>query len=139
MLKNQTQHRVIYGDTDSMGVAYYANYLRWFEIGRTELFRSLGLPYTEIEKKGYFLPVSEAHCKFKTFARYDDVITIETTYDETIKAGLKFDYLIFKDNENEIYAKGYTRHAFLDSSGKLVRPPEFIRDFIAEKMSKLKK
>jgi acyl-CoA thioester hydrolase len=134
MLTHRTQFRVIYGDTDSMGVAYYANYLRWFEIGRTELFRSLGLPYTEIEKKGYFLPVSETHCKFKTFARYDDVMTIETSYDETIKAGLKFNYLIFKDNENEIFAKGYTRHAFLDSTGKLVRTPKFIREFIAEKI-----
>ncbi|MBW1849793.1 MAG: hypothetical protein JRJ27_22345, partial [Deltaproteobacteria bacterium] len=75
---------------------------RWFEIGRTELFRSLGLPYTEIEKKGYFLPVSETHCKFKTFA--------------------------------DIFANGYTRHAFLDSTGKLVRTPKFIREFIAEKI-----
>lgn len=134
MLKHRTQFRVIYGDTDSMGVVYYANYLRWFEIGRTELFRSLGLLYTEIEKKGFFLPVSEAHCKFKIFARYDDVMTIETTYDETIKAGLKFNYLIFKDDEDQIYARGFTRHAFLDRAGKLVRTPKFIRDFIAEKI-----
>ena len=137
MLKHRTKFRVIYGDTDSMGVAYYANYLRWFEIGRTELFRSLGLPYIEIEQKGYFLPVSETHCKFKIFARYDDVLTIETSYDEKIKAGLKFNYLIFKDDENEIYAEGYTRHPFLDSEGNLVRTPKFIREFISEKISEL--
>ena len=134
MFKHRTTCRAIYGDTDNMGYAYYANYLRWFEIGRSELFRSLGLLYTEIEKKGYFLPVSETHCKFKIFARYDDVMTIETSYDETIKAGLKFNYLIFKDDENEIYANGYTRHAFLDHTGKLVRTPKFIREFIAEKI-----
>ncbi len=136
MLTHRTQFRVIYGDTDSMGVVYYANYLRWFEIGRTELFRFLGLPYTEIEKKGYFLPVSETHCKFKSFARYDDIMTIETSYDESIKAGLKFDYRIFKDTEAEIFATGFTRHAFLDRTGKVVRTPEFIREFIAEKLRK---
>ena len=59
MLKHQTTYRVIYGDTDNMGVAYHANYLRWFEMGRTEMFRHLGMTYREIEAKGVYLPVSE--------------------------------------------------------------------------------
>ena len=66
---HRTEYRVIYGDTDNMGVAYHANYLRWFEIGRAELFRSLGMTYKSIEEKGYFLPVSEVYSKFVDSAR----------------------------------------------------------------------
>jgi acyl-CoA thioester hydrolase len=71
-----TTYRVIYGDVDSMKVAYHANYLRWFEIGRTELIRNLGLPYAEMEEMGFLLPVSEAYLKYIKSARYDEVILI---------------------------------------------------------------
>ena len=69
MLGHQTTIRVIYGDTDNMGQAYYGNYFRWFEIGRSEMFRSLGLPYKAVEDNGIFLPVAESHCKYATPAR----------------------------------------------------------------------
>ena len=74
------EQRVLYGDTDSMGVAYYANYLRWFEIGRTELFRRVGSTYRLLEEQGCFLPVYEAYCRYHNPARYDDIIRIETTF-----------------------------------------------------------
>ena len=64
MIMYRSTCRVIYGDTDGMGVAYHANYLRWFEMGRSELFRFLGMTYKDIESRGFYLPVSEAHCKF---------------------------------------------------------------------------
>ncbi len=129
MLSRRTVCRVIYADTDNMGIAYYANYLKWFEIGRTEMLRSLGFSYKDIEAKGIFLPVSEAFCKYIFPARYDDVLTIETTPDSSVKAGMKFDYTIL-NQEDRLIAKGYTKHPFVNADGKVVRPPKFLTDMI---------
>ena len=126
MLTQRTKYRVIYGDTDNMGIAYHANYLRWFEMGRTEMFRSLGLPYKAIEAKGVFLPVSEVHCKFKAPAQYDDVIIIEASLDTGVKGGVKFDYRIFAEDGEKELATGYTKHACLNRDGRVVRPPDFL-------------
>ena len=131
MLTQRTTYRVIYGDTDNMGVAYHANYLRWFEMGRSEMFRSLGLTYKAIEAKGVFLPVSEVHCKFKAPAQYDDVIIIEASLDNEVKGGVKFDYRIFAENGEKELAKGYTKHACLNSDGRVIRPPDFLVKVIA--------
>ncbi|MCP4344578.1 MAG: acyl-CoA thioesterase [Desulfobacterales bacterium] len=124
---HKTKYRVIYADTDKMGFAYHANYFRWFEIGRSEMFRDMGLPYKTIEEKGYFLPLSEAHCKFISSARYDDIIVIETSVDTSIKGGMKFDYRIFSEDGTDILAEGYTKHAFVNQEGRVVRPPEFLK------------
>ncbi|MEA3232882.1 MAG: acyl-CoA thioesterase, partial [Thermodesulfobacteriota bacterium] len=96
--KHRFKSRVIYGDTDNMGMAYHANYFRWFEMGRTEMFRSLGLPYRDIEAKGVYLPVSECQCKFISPARYDDRIAIETSLDPGMRAGVRFNYVIFNSD-----------------------------------------
>jgi acyl-CoA thioester hydrolase len=130
MLTNQTTYRVIYGDTDNMGMAYHANYLRWFEMGRAELFRAAGLSYKEIEENGIFLPVSQAHLKYLAPARYDDVIVIEATVDGKIKAGVKFEYRIFSQEEKLDLATGYTIHAFVNGDGRVIRPPAFIKALI---------
>jgi len=134
MLSNKTKCRVIYGDTDNMGFAYYANYLRWFEIGRTEMFRSLGLTYKEIELKGIYLPVSEALCKYLSPVQYDDIIVIETTLDLAVRGGMKFDYCLFKEEDKKKIAKGYTKHACIDKNNRVVRPPDFLLKII-NKMS----
>jgi len=131
MLTHRTTSRVIYGDTDNMGVAYHANYLRWFEMGRTEMFRFLGLSYKSIEAKGVFLPVSEVHCKFKSPAYYDDVIVIETTLDTGMRAAMKFDYCIFSEDGKTLLVRGYTKHACLNGNGRVVRPPDFLIKLIA--------
>ncbi len=130
MITHKTTYRVIYGDTDKMGIAYHANYLRWFEIGRAELFRSLSLTYKAIETKGVFLPVSEVYCKFLSPAQYDDIIIIETSVDTNIKGGMKFDYRIFNENGKKILVTGYTKHAFVNSDGRVVRPPDFLTDLL---------
>ena len=130
LLTNRTFNRVIYGDTDKMGFAYNANYFRWFEIGRTELLRSLGLTYKAVETKGISLPVSEAFCKYIAPVIYDDILQIETTLDTRIKGGMKFDYNIFSEDGEKILAKGYTKHACVDRNGRVVRPPEFLVKFI---------
>lgn len=132
MRSHKTTYRVIYGDTDTMGIAYYANYLRWFEIGRTELIRTWGMPYAEIEARDVRLPVSEAHCKYMTPAKYDEILVIEATLDDTFKAGLKIDYRITSEDGETTHATGYTRHAFLNREGKVIRPPKFMRELIKQ-------
>jgi acyl-CoA thioester hydrolase len=120
-----TTYRVIYGDVDSMKVAYYANYLRWFEIGRTELIRNLGLPYAEMEDMGYLLPVSEAYLKYAKSARYDEVILINTGVHYVKKVSMRFDYRILNQG-NELLVEGFTVHGCVDREGKIVRLPEVL-------------
>lgn len=134
MHTHKATYRVIYGDTDTMGFAYYANYLRWFEIGRAEMFRSLGLTYKVIETKGVFMPVSEAYCKYMIPAKYDDVLSIEVSLDTGVKGGMKFDYCITSEDGKKIHAKGYTKHAFVGKNGRVIRPPEFLKELIENKI-----
>lgn len=129
-MAHHTFIRVIYGDTDIMGFAYHANYLRWFEIGRTEMFRDLGMSYRSIEARGYFLPVSEALCKYVAPAKYDDLLRIETELDPAVRGGVKFDYAIRSEDGAALFARGYTRHAFVDADGRVVRPPAFFTDIV---------
>jgi acyl-CoA thioester hydrolase len=130
-LSHKTTIRVIYGDTDTMGIVYHANYLRWFEIGRTELFRHMGLPYSEIESRGLMLPVSEVTCKYHTPAKYDDVLVIEATLNTAFRAGMQFDYAITSEDGTVVHTTGFTRHAFINGKGKVVRPPDFIRELVS--------
>jgi len=132
MLTHKTTIRVRYVDTDKMGFVYHANYFRWFEVGRSEMLRSMGIPYKSIESKGFFLPLSEVHCKFNGPSQYDDILHIETSLDTRYKAGMKFDYQIFSEGGKNPLAVGYTKHAFVDGNGRLVRPPRFLTDIIAK-------
>jgi acyl-CoA thioester hydrolase len=130
MLKSRIKYRVIYGDTDNMGYAYNANYLRWFEMGRGEMFRNLGLTYKTIEEKGYFMPLSEVQCKFLFPAKYDDILVIETTLDATFKGGMRFTYRVLDEEEKTVLASGISKHAFVNKDRKIVRPPGFVVDVI---------
>ena len=132
MLTHKTTVRVRYGDTDKMGFVYNANYFRWFEIGRSEMFRSMGISYKSIESKGFFLPLSEMHCTFNAPSQYDDILVIETSIDISYRAGMKFDYKIFNENNDKLLASGFTRHACVDIGGRVVRPPKFLTDIIAQ-------
>lgn len=123
---HRTSIRVIYGDTDQMGMAYHANFLRWFEIGRTEMFRFLGLSYKQIEQRGVYLPVAEVQCRFMAPVYYDDILVIETCLDRTVKGGMKFDYTLSVEGRNGTCARGFTKHACVDRDGRVVRPPAFI-------------
>jgi acyl-CoA thioester hydrolase len=121
-------HRVTYAETDKMGFVYYGNYLTYFEIGRTELIRSLGRPYRELEDEGYYLPVIEASCRYMKSARYDDVLTVRTAVSECKGVRLGFKYEILRDNEK--IAHGMTLHAFVDGQGKPVRPPAWLLELL---------
>jgi acyl-CoA thioester hydrolase len=135
-MPHRTTCRVIYGDTDTMGYAYNGNYLRWFEIGRSELFRSHGMPYKTIEQAGIFLPVSEMHCKFIAPVAYDDVLIIETVIDAGVKGGMKFDYTLLTRDDEKIRARGFTKHACVDRNGRVIRPPAFLREAVARIVEK---
>jgi len=123
MKKNLTSYRVIYGDTDQMGVAYYANYLKWFEIGRTELLRQIGTPYTSIEEKGLRFPVIEVSCRYFRPSRYDDVIAIETSLTSLGRATLTFGYRLSRKEDGVLIAAGWTKHACVDPKGEVTKIP----------------
>ncbi len=124
MISHKTEIRVRYADTDQMKVVYHGKYLEYFEAGRAALIRSLGLPYSELEKRGILLPVVEAFVKYRIPALYDDLLYVEAVVLELPKATLKISYRIFRDNEKELLAEGYTVHSFLNAAtGKPTRPP----------------
>ena len=129
-LTNLTAYRVIYGDTDQMGVVYYANYLRWFERGRSEFLRQIGLPYSTIERQGVHFPVAEVICRYAESARYDDLVEILTELAELGRASLTFNYRISRADDHRILATGATKHASIDSSGRLVRIPKVLLEAI---------
>lgn len=116
----ETTARVRYKDTDQMGVAYYANYFVWFEVGRSEYLRGSGISYRELEQQEIFLPVVEAFCKYKFPARYDDLLRIRTglNFLEDVKLG--FYYEIYHQENNVLLASGETIHAFVNRKGKPV-------------------
>ncbi|MBE3578495.1 MAG: acyl-CoA thioesterase [Caldanaerobacter subterraneus] len=110
--------RVRYGETDKMGIVYYANYLHWFEIGRTEFFRSLGMTYRDLEERDIMLPVIEAHCKYFSSAFYDDLIIIRTRLEFVTGTRIKFLYEVIRKEDGKLLAQGYTEHPFTDSTRK---------------------
>ena len=127
---NVTSYRVIYGDTDQMGVVYYANYLRWFEKGRSEFLRQIGLPYAAIEAQGFNFPVVEVTCRYAQSARYDEVVQIETEIVELGRASLSFNYRIVREADNSFLASGSTKHACVDRAGRVTRVPKFLEEAI---------
>jgi acyl-CoA thioester hydrolase len=122
--KNVTSYRVIYGDCDSMAIVYYSNYLRLFEIGRTEFLRNLGISYREVEGEGFFLPATEAYVKYIKPAVYDDVLTIESIIGFVKKASSRFDYTIYRGSD--VIVRGFTTHACLNRENRIVRFPDFL-------------
>jgi acyl-CoA thioester hydrolase len=127
-VKNVTSYRVIYGDTDQMGVVYYANYLRWFESGRSELLRQIGLPYGKIEEQGFHFPVTEVSCRYAHSARYDEVVKIETELSSLGRATLVFNYHVSRESDGTLLATGSTRHACIDQAGRLSRIPKTLEN-----------
>ncbi len=102
-----TELRVRYGETDQMGVVYHANYLIWCELGRTDLMRSLGVDYAQLERDGTALAVVEAHLRYMRPARYDDLIRVTTTVTEVRSRVVRFDYVIAASDGAEL-ASAYT-------------------------------
>ena len=127
---HEMQHRVTYAETDMMGYVYYANYLMYFEIGRTEMFREHAIPYKKLEDMGYYLPVAEASCKYHSPARYDDLLTIRTKLTLFKGVRLGFSYEILRDGQ--LLAEGSTLSVYVDAEGR----PKKLLPIIVEEMEK---
>ncbi len=130
MSVNRAEYRVIYGDTDQMGVVYYANYLNLFERGRCEYMRERAFDYGAFEKQGYFFPVVEANCKYKAPARFDDLLTIETSVTAVSRVTVDFGYRVMRGAI--LLTEGFTRHACLSKEGRPVRLPLSLKGLLPE-------
>jgi len=131
VFKHTTSLRVRYAETDKMGVVYNSNYFAYFEVGRTELMRNYGVPYTSLEKAGYILPVIETHAEFKNPALYDDILEIETNYRYKHSPIIRFEYNIFRADTT--IAIGYTMHSFVNlKTLKPVKPPPALAEILGE-------
>ena len=115
--------RVRYAETDKMGVAYYANYFVWFEVARCDLLRSLGSTYRDLEERGVMLPVIEAHCAYRTAARYDDELEIRTSGALLSPVRVEFNYAVRRRADGAALADDRTVHAAVDPSGRPRRLP----------------
>ncbi len=125
---NKIELRVYYADTDHEGVVYYANYLRWFEIGRTEILRQHGYDYLDIEKKDIIVPVVEVKCNYYDSAKYNDVVIIETAIEKIGNSSIKFNYNVIRKIDKKLLAEGYTVNVFVDrKTMKSVKIPEELR------------
>lgn len=123
---NLTKVRVLFADTDAMGVVYHTNYIKWFELGRNELMRQLGVPYTELSKLGLDLPLINVSCEYLKFAVYDQLLTIETEFDYIKKARVRFNSRIWDERKENLLAEGFTVHVCTNKEGKLRRIPHLL-------------
>lgn len=123
--------RVRYAETDKMGVVYHANYLIWFEIGRTEFCRARGFSYREMEEnENAFLVVAECYCRYKAPAYYDDVLMVRTHITELRRRSLRFGYEIVRESDGTIIAEGETGHVVTDKTGRVRSLPPGFADLL---------
>lgn len=130
MIEGRTELRVRYAETDMMGIVYHANYLAWFEVGRTELLRCHGIPYRTLEEDGFRLPVLEINAKYLRPALYDDIVTIVSRMHERPSVRLRIDYEVLARGQRLV--TGHTIHAFINRQGEPVRPPAVFVDKMRE-------
>ena len=115
----ETEFRVRYYETDAMGIVHHSNYLRWFELARTEYLRDIGTPYRDMEESGIASPVLEAHCRYIHPARYDDRITVKVRMTDYTAVRVELTYEVYR--EGEMISEGWTRHAFV-RNGRPIAP-----------------
>jgi acyl-CoA thioester hydrolase len=136
MVKQVTSVRVRYADTDQMKFVYYGKFFEYFEQGRSDLLRGIGLPYPEIEAMGLILPVVEAHANYRRAARYDDLLNIVTYMREMPVARVRLDYEVSKEGETELIVDGYTIHSFVNAAtGKPTRAPAQFLEAVEKTMN----
>ena len=137
MIKHATEIRVRYADTDQMRFVYYGKFFEYFEQGRSDLLRNIGLPYSHVEEMGLFLPVIEAHAEYKRPARYDDLIELVTFLRERPVARVRLDYEVRREGDSEPIATGYTIHGFINAStGRPTRAPAQFVEALEKAMSR---
>ena len=129
------QHRVSYGETDMMGVVYYAEYFHIFERARNEIIRSAGYSYKDVEKRDVFLPVCEAHCRYRKPARYDELLQLHVWVSDWRHASFVFQYRIYDESRTVLLSDGYTKHAFVNSQGRPIPVPDWFKEILTRRDS----
>ena len=130
MIRNQTNIRVRYGETDQMGYVYYGNYAQFFEVGRVEWLRSLGVSYKSLEESGIMLPVINLNINYMKPAKYDDLLTITTTLSKKPLVKIEFDFEVHNEN-NDLLTTGFTSLVFMDmKKNKPIKAPKELLDQI---------
>ena len=130
---HKTKIRVRYKDTDRMGVVYYGNYLTYFEIGRAELMRDFGFPYSAFENDGYSLVVTEANAKYHANVGYDTLVTVKTRISNLRAVRVRFEYEIVDENRG-LLVDGYTVHACVNTHSKPMRIPIELRNIFEQNL-----
>ena len=129
----ETEIRVRYAETDQMGIVHHANYLTWFEVGRSELCRAKGFSYKEMEDEDdALLVVAETYCRYKSPAFYEDVLTIRTRVGEIRSRSLRFSYEVYRASDETLLAEGETLHLVTDKDKKVRKLPEIYRNRLLE-------
>jgi len=130
MREYQFQVRVRYAETDQMGVVYHGNYAQYFEMGRVEWLRNMGVSYKWMEENGVMLPVVSLSLNFKKPARYDDLLTVKTILKSQTTVKIEFDYEIYNEN-GELLTTGYSMLVFVDrNTGRPILPPDYVSEKI---------
>jgi acyl-CoA thioester hydrolase len=119
------QHRVSYGETDAMGMVYYANYLHLFERVRSEFIRARGMSYSQVEARGIYLPVREAACRYRSPLHFDELAWLRIGISAWSRASVTFAYEVYNEDKSKLHATGSTQHAFIDRSLKPVAAPDW--------------
>jgi acyl-CoA thioester hydrolase len=123
--------RVRYSETDQAGIYYNSRALEWFECGRSELLRSLGMSYREMQQRGIIMPVTEAHVKYVGRAQYDDQLRVVSTLSMVSKTRFRFDMEIKHAESGKPVCRGWTVHVATDASGRPIRPPPWLLELLA--------
>lgn len=130
MRRSKSRLRVRYAETDQMGVVYYANYLVWMEVARVDHCRMLGFEYRSMEEdSGAFLAVTEAHCRYRASAKFNDEVDVEAWVSEVRSRSIRFAYEMRRAADEELLATGETLHAVTNREGRMIRLPEQYREF----------
>lgn len=122
------RHLVSYGETDTMGVVYYGEYLHIFERSRNFYIREHGMSYAEVEKRGIILPVREAQCRYRAPVRFDDEILVLVGISLWKRASMQFSYEVWNKDKTLLHATGMTEHAAVNPEGKPVRVPDWLKE-----------
>lgn len=117
------KEKVRFVETDMMGVAHHANYFRWFEMGRVEYLRQAGISLLEMMADDIVFPITHVECQYRSSAKFDDIILIETRMTEVSQVKMSFSYKIFREADGTLLATGNTQNVFTGKDGKIVRLP----------------
>ena len=132
----RVQHRVSFYDTDAMGVVHHANYIRWFELGRVECLRQVGITLDALMQAGYVFPITDVRCKYLAAGRFDDVLVIEAKPAALTKVKMAFDYRSLREKDQAVLVEGHTQNVFTKrETGHIVRLPELYYEKLARALA----